>query len=68
MGKNSRKGYWRLCFCSLGITPELSTAVKVVIMTLMFIGKNGMFTFLFSMGGKPLKHAYHYPKERIIIG
>nr|WP_328136142.1 potassium transporter TrkG [Peribacillus frigoritolerans] len=53
---------------SLGITPELSTAGKVVIMTLMFIGKIGMFTFLFSMGGKPLKHAYHYPKERIIIG
>ncbi|MFE4705712.1 TrkH family potassium uptake protein [Peribacillus simplex] len=53
---------------SLGITPELSTAGKVVIMILMFIGKIGMFTFLFSMGGKPIKHAYHYPKERIIIG
>ncbi|MCK1995573.1 TrkH family potassium uptake protein [Peribacillus muralis] len=53
---------------SLGITPELSTAGKVVIMTLMFIGKIGIFTFLFSMGGKPVKHAYHYPKERIIIG
>ncbi|MGE7759928.1 TrkH family potassium uptake protein [Peribacillus sp. NPDC097895] len=53
---------------SLGITPELSTAGKVVIMILMFIGKIGMFTFLFSMGGKPVKHAYHYPKERIIIG
>ncbi len=53
---------------SLGITPELSTAGKVVIMTLMFIGEIVMFTFLFSMGGKPLKHAYHYPKERIIIG
>lgn len=35
---------------SLGITPELSTAGKVVIMTLMFIGKIVMFTFLFSMG------------------
>ncbi|SIR86431.1 Trk-type K+ transport system, membrane component [Peribacillus simplex] len=53
---------------SLGITPELSTAGKVVIMILMFIGKIGMFTFLFSMGGNPVKHAYHYPKERIIIG
>lgn len=53
---------------SLGITPELSTAGKAVIMILMFIGKIGMFTFLFSMGGKPVKHVYHYPKERIIIG
>ena len=31
---------------SLGITPELSTGGKVVIMILMFIGKIGMFTFL----------------------
>ena len=53
---------------SLGITPELSTVGKVIIMILMFIGKIGMFTFLFFMGGKPIKHAYHYPKERIIIG
>ena len=53
---------------SLGITPDLSTGGKVVIMILMFIGKIGMFTFLFFMGGKPEKHSYHYPKERIIIG
>jgi Trk-type K+ transport system membrane component len=53
---------------SLGITPDLSTTGKVVIMILMFIGKIGMFTFLFFMGGKPIKHPYHYPKERIIIG
>ncbi|PLS17325.1 Ktr system potassium uptake protein D [Bacillus sp. M6-12] len=53
---------------SLGITPDLTTAGKVVIMMLMFIGKIGMFTFLFFMGGKPIKNAYHYPKERIIIG
>ena len=54
---------------SLGITPELSTGGKVVIMILMFIGKIGIFTFLFSIGGKQDKHeSYHYPKERIIIG
>ena len=53
---------------SLNITPELSTGGKVVIMILMFIGKIGMFTFLFFMGGKPEKHFYHYPKERIIVG
>ncbi|MEK4082115.1 TrkH family potassium uptake protein [Solibacillus sp. FSL K6-1126] len=53
---------------SLGITPELSTAGKVVIMMLMFIGKIGIFTFLFFMGGKTIKHKYHYPKEQVIIG
>ena len=39
----------------LGITPDLSTGGKVAIMILMFIGKIGMFTFLFFMGGKPEK-------------
>ena len=53
---------------SLGVTQELSTGGKIVIMILMFIGKIGMFTFLFFMGGKPEKESYHYPKERIIIG
>jgi Trk-type K+ transport system membrane component len=53
---------------SLGITPDLTTAGKVVIMMLMFIGKIGVFTFLFFIGGKPIKHHYRYPKERIIIG
>ena len=55
---------------SLGITPELSTGGKVVIMILMFIGRIGMFTFLFFIGGKPDpdKLARHYPKEQIIIG
>lgn len=53
---------------SLGITPDLSIIGKSVIMILMFIGKIGMFTFLFFMGGKPMKQPFHYPKERIIIG
>jgi Trk-type K+ transport system membrane component len=53
---------------SLGITSDLSTAGKVVIMLLMFIGKIGLFTFLFFIGGEQNKTAYRYPKERIIIG
>ena len=53
---------------SLDITADLNTAGKVVIIILIFIGKIRTFTFLFFMGGKPIKHAYHYPKERIIIG
>ncbi|KKI90883.1 ATP synthase [Bacillus sp. SA1-12] len=53
---------------SLGITAELSTPGKIIIMILMFIGRIGIFTFLFLMGGKPIKTNYHYPKERVIIG
>ncbi|SFD00237.1 potassium uptake protein, TrkH family [Bacillus sp. OV322] len=53
---------------SLGITSDLHTFGKIIIMVLMFIGRIGVFTFLFLLGGKPIKNHYHYPKERIIIG
>lgn len=53
---------------SMGITPQLGIVGKIVIMTLMFIGRIGVFTFLFLMGGKPDRKIYHYPKERVIIG
>lgn len=53
---------------SLGITPELSTFGKIVIMLLMFIGRVGLLSFLFMIGGKEKEENYHYPKERIIIG
>ncbi|MEK4629758.1 TrkH family potassium uptake protein [Solibacillus sp. FSL R7-0682] len=56
------------CGMSLGITGNLSTVGKVVIMALMFIGRVGLISFLYSIGGRGNKKKYHYPKERIIIG
>ncbi|WP_067726779.1 TrkH family potassium uptake protein [Oceanobacillus damuensis] len=53
---------------SLGITPELSTAGKCIIIFLMFVGRIGIFSFLFLMRGKVSKDSYHYPKEKVIIG
>lgn len=53
---------------SLGITAELSDVGKCVIMILMFIGRIGLTSFLFMIGGKEEKPNYHYPKERVIIG
>ncbi|TYO72094.1 TrkH family potassium uptake protein [Rossellomorea marisflavi] len=53
---------------SLGITPDLSVIGKCVIMILMFIGRVGILSFLFMIGGKEKKANYHYPKERLIIG
>lgn len=53
---------------SMGITPELSVIGKCIIMALMFIGRIGLTSFLFIIGGKEQKANYHYPKERIIIG
>lgn len=53
---------------SMGITPDLSFVGKCIIMILMFIGRIGLTSFLFIIGGKEEKTKYHYPKERIIIG
>ncbi|WP_406945882.1 TrkH family potassium uptake protein [Halobacillus sp. SY10] len=53
---------------SMGITPDLHTAGKIIIITLMFIGRIGIFSFLFIIRGKGIKDKYHYPKEPMIIG
>ncbi|MDG5473073.1 TrkH family potassium uptake protein [Jeotgalibacillus sp. ET6] len=53
---------------SMGITPDLSTPSKFIIMVLMFIGRVGLISFLFMIGGNNKKAKYHYPKERVIIG
>ena len=56
------------CGMSLGITEDLSNIGKITIMVLMFIGRVGLISFLFTLGGKHNKTKYHYPKERVIIG
>ncbi|MGO4886889.1 TrkH family potassium uptake protein [Anaerobacillus sp. MEB173] len=53
---------------SMGITPELSTLGKQIIIVLMFVGRIGIFSLLFLIKGKEAKEYYHYPKERVIIG
>lgn len=53
---------------SMGITPELSTAGKFIILALMFIGRIGIFSFLFLIRGKTVKDNFKYPKEKVIIG
>lgn len=53
---------------SMGITPELSSVSKVLLMLLMFIGRVGVISFLLMFRPKVTKSTIHYPKERIIIG
>ncbi|WP_088006323.1 TrkH family potassium uptake protein [Indiicoccus explosivorum] len=53
---------------SMGITADLSTAGKYIIISLMFIGRIGIFSFLFIIRGNVGKDKYHYPKEKVIIG
>lgn len=56
------------CGMSLGITSDLSVIGKLIIMVLMFIGRVGLISFLYTLGGKTNKKPYAYPKERVIIG
>jgi len=53
---------------SLGITGQLTTFSKIILMFLMFIGRIGILTFLFTFQSNKNVGNYHYPKERIIIG
>ncbi|SFD46760.1 Trk-type K+ transport system, membrane component [Lentibacillus persicus] len=53
---------------SLGITENLSTLSKTIIMFLMFIGRVGIITFLFIFQDNKRSGKYHYPKEKMIIG
>ncbi|GIQ70269.1 TrkH family potassium uptake protein [Xylanibacillus composti] len=53
---------------SMGITGDLSTVGKVIIMALMFVGRIGILSLLFLFRTGNRKEHYHYPKEDIIIG
>jgi len=53
---------------SLGITSELTTMSKIILMILMFIGRVGVVTFLFMFKSRRGERNYHYPTEKIIIG
>ncbi len=53
---------------SMGITPDLSTIGKLIIIFLMFVGRIGIIVVIFLIGGQKKKAPYHFPKERVIIG
>ncbi|MCM3405963.1 TrkH family potassium uptake protein [Cytobacillus oceanisediminis] len=53
---------------SMGITSSLSNPGKFIIMALMFIGRIGIFSFLFLIRGNTVKDKYKYPREKVIIG
>lgn len=52
---------------SLGITAQLSTAGKWVIIVTMFLGRVGTLTLLVGFFRKMRSFQYHYPKESIMI-
>jgi potassium uptake TrkH family protein len=53
---------------SMGITPELSTIGKMIIILLMFIGRIGILSFITIISKPGADDSYHYPREKVIIG
>lgn len=53
---------------SQGITGELTNVSKIILMILMFIGRIGLVTFIFTFRADDSEPRVRYPKERIIIG
>lgn len=53
---------------SQGITSELTTMSKIVLMIFMFIGRIGLVTFILTFRNDANDDSIRYPKERLIIG
>lgn len=54
---------------SLGVTHYFNYFGQAIIMILMFIGRVGIYTVMYSiLNAKPKQKSYHYPKEDILIG
>ncbi|MBM7616941.1 trk system potassium uptake protein TrkH [Weissella uvarum] len=54
---------------SLGLTPHLTLIGKIVIMLVMFIGRVGLYTVMFSVLNIHQQSSHHrYPTEEIMIG
>ncbi|MFL1696395.1 TrkH family potassium uptake protein [Weissella kandleri] len=54
---------------SLGLTPHLTLAGKIIIMIVMFIGRVGLYTVMFSVLNVHSQDThYEYPEEEVLIG
>jgi trk system potassium uptake protein TrkH len=53
---------------STGLTPTLSTAGRLLLSTLMFIGRVGPLTVVLALAGQEKRPQYEHPREAIMIG
>ena len=53
---------------SMGLTPELSTFGRILIMITMFLGRLGPITIGLAIANRRTKEAYHYQKGNVMIG
>lgn len=55
------------CGLSLGITPQLSAAGKVIVICSMFVGRVGLLTLLVALIKNTKNRSYEYPQEKILF-
>ncbi|HRQ39826.1 MAG TPA: potassium transporter TrkG [Chloroflexota bacterium] len=53
---------------STGLTPDLSSGGKVVVILTMLVGRVGPLGVMFSLFGRPSTAAYRYPQEEVFVG
>lgn len=53
---------------TMGLTPDLTFIGKIILITLMFIGRVGLMTFFWSLGEHKTESKVHYPEMTIMIG
>lgn len=53
---------------SLGITSDLGTVSRILIICTMFLGRLGPMTFALALGGSNKVEKIQYPKENILVG
>lgn len=53
---------------SMGITGQLSSMGKIIIIILMFIGRIGLISLLLLFRKHKKDSGYHFVKERVIVG
>lgn len=53
---------------STGITAELSSFSKIVLIVSMFVGRIGVLSLAFSLSVPVRSNSFHYPKSHIMIG
>ena len=56
------------CGLSTGITPELCTFSKLILIFTMFLGRVGPLTIMLALSRPRAEGNYKYPKENILIG
>lgn len=53
---------------TMGLTTELTTIGKVLVIILMFVGRTGPLTLAYALKPKNSKELYRYPEGNITIG